>query len=514
MTPPADNLFTLGRHDFERIAALVQTETGIHLGAAKMALVESRLARRIRAHALDSFSGYVKLLGQSEFAREELPELINCITTNKTSFFREPHHFDFMLARAVPELVERARRGGPRRIRIWSAGCSMGQEPYTIAMVLREALGSFAGWDVKILASDIDTDVLAHASRGVYEARDLEDVPSRYAKNFVQLGSGEFEVQRSVRELVTFRQVNLITRPWPIRTSFDLIFCRNVVIYFERATQQTLYAAFHQLLDANGYLVAGHSENLNAVTDLFTVAGRTIYRPRTSGAQVSIVPRSLSLRPPAGAEKRPSLAPRGSLRPSLRPRHSAHRHSLRPPPARHDVAIHAGGLHVGLKPTRVRTVLGSCVSACLYDPGRRIGGVNHFMLPDGSGDAWLPARFGVHAMELLINTLMRSGASRNRLVAKVFGAASVLRTGGVLGSVSERNRDFILKFMEDEHIPIVAQKLGGSSALLLHFETDSGRALVRKVESSMLDRVVKEESKYLDEIRTTIRPPEADVTLF
>ncbi|MEZ4225378.1 MAG: CheR family methyltransferase [Polyangiaceae bacterium] len=489
----------LAQQEFEALRGIISARTGIHLNASKLTLVEARLARRLRARGLSSFENYVSLLKDPSEAAEELPEMVNCITTNKTSFYRESHHFDFLANRVVPELVA----SGRRKIRIWSAGCSTGQEPYSIAITLRDALGSLHDWDIRILASDIDTGVLNRAQLAVYDPEELADVPSRVRPwAFEQTANGKVRVAAELRKLVTLRQINLIERPWPIRTRFDVIFCRNVVIYFARPTQEALYQGFSEQLLSHGYLVAGHSENLHSVSNLFEHAGPTVYRPRT---RLSRAPRRRSLRPkvtsivPVARERRGELA----------------LVSMVPPPERADVPIQAGGLHASTKPTRIRTLLGSCVSACLYDPVARIGGANHFMLPEGAEDASLPARFGVHAMEMLINRLMQLGAQRSRLVAKAFGASTILQNENTRIRVAQRNAEFIRDFLSTENIPLVAEKLGIAEPLFLVFETDTGRALVRTLRRDLTARVVQDERSYLTRIEhQPPATPSQDVTFF
>src|SRR5574337_671926 len=197
--------FTISDQEFRLFQDLVKAHTGIALTEHKRNLVCSRLSKRLRGLGLTSFQRYYDYLN-AEAGEAELENFVNAITTNKTDFYRENWHFKFLEQEIVPALKARVARGGERRIRIWSAGCSSGEEPYTIAITLREAIESLLAWDIRILASDIDTEVLA----------------------------------REVRNLVTFRRINLLEEPWPIRTVFDCIFCRNVIIYFDKPTQHRL----------------------------------------------------------------------------------------------------------------------------------------------------------------------------------------------------------------------------------------------------------------------------------
>jgi chemotaxis protein methyltransferase CheR len=267
--------------EFHLIQTLVHRHTGISLSEHKRSLVISRLGRRLRALELPSFRSYCDYLEGAEGAGE-LENFVNAITTNKTDFYRERVHFDFLAQEVIPALKTRAARTGERRIRIWSAGCSTGEEPYTIAVTLREGLGSLLGWDVRILASDIDTNVLAHATAGIYAADRVADIPEAILRAQFLRGTGgnagSVRVRPEIQSLVTFRQINLLGEPWPIRATFDCIFCRNVIIYFDKPTQARLMQRFAQFLKDDGYLFLGHSESLHGICEQFAFLRNTIYR--------------------------------------------------------------------------------------------------------------------------------------------------------------------------------------------------------------------------------------------
>ncbi|MBK9131981.1 MAG: protein-glutamate O-methyltransferase CheR [Gammaproteobacteria bacterium] len=269
-----DLVFTDG--DFDFIRRVVVEQTGITLSEQKRELVYGRLAKRLRTLDLQSFAQYCSYLEQSP---DELHELVNAITTNLTSFFREPYHFDYLRENLLPELLRRNAQS--RRIRIWSAGCSTGEEPYSIAMVLRDALPAGQGWDAKILATDIDSNVLARAQQGMYAQERASGIPERYQRRSFHKGQGDnagmLRVSDEVRSLITFRQLNLM-QEWPMKGPFDVIFCRNVVIYFDKPTQRRLFNRYADLLVDGGHLFIGHSETLFKVCDRFTLIGRTIYR--------------------------------------------------------------------------------------------------------------------------------------------------------------------------------------------------------------------------------------------
>jgi len=266
---------------FNRIRQLVREHTGIALSEAKRQLVYGRLARRLRALKLESFGEYIELLERGVAA--ELEEFTNAITTNLTSFFRESHHFDYLASDVLPKIV--AKDGGTRRARIWCCAASTCEEPYSIAMVLREAQGILNGFDVKLLATDLDSAVLAAGAAGIYNAERLKSVSNARVSRFFRKGSGEhtgkFRAEGELRNLITFKQLNLM-HEWPMRGPFDVIFCRNVIIYFDKETQRVLFERMAALQRPGDMLFLGHSESLYRVSDKYELVGRTIYRRNAS----------------------------------------------------------------------------------------------------------------------------------------------------------------------------------------------------------------------------------------
>lgn len=269
--------FELTDRDFTYFRDLVGQHTGITLGDHKRQLVYGRLSRRLRELRLGSFGEYCHYV--EAHADTELTELINAITTNLTSFFREQHHFEHLATAALPDIL--ARNATSRRLRIWSAGCSTGEEPYSIAMTLADAFPTHASWDTRILATDIDSQVIACAQGGVYPEDRIKDLsPERVRRWFLRgkdANANKVRVFPRLQELIAFRQLNLMG-DWPMRGPFDVIFCRNVVIYFDKPTQRKLFDRYADLLVPNGYLYVGHSESLNGTSERFELIGRTIYK--------------------------------------------------------------------------------------------------------------------------------------------------------------------------------------------------------------------------------------------
>ncbi len=269
--------FTLTEKDFNRIRKLVIEHTGISLSDAKRNLVYGRLAKRLRKVEIGDFGSYIQLL-ESPAGESELAHFTNAITTNLTSFFRENHHFDFLKSTVLPGLLR--ENSDTKRIRVWSAGCSTGEEPYSIAMAIREVIPESKKWDIKILATDLDTNVLAHASSGVYTLERLNNVSDARMKKWFLRGKGKNEdsvkIRPELQELISFKQLNLM-KDWPMRNQFDIIFCRNVVIYFDKPTQKILFKRYHGVLRDTGHMFIGHSETMFKVSDDFNLIGNTTY---------------------------------------------------------------------------------------------------------------------------------------------------------------------------------------------------------------------------------------------
>lgn len=266
---------SLSEREFSRIKNRVYQVAGIALSDAKRTLVISRLSKILRALEIPSFDAYVDFLERSGSA-EDSQDFVNALTTNLTRFYREDHHFEHLRSH-VGALIAEKPRGA--RLRIWSAGCSTGQEPYTIGMDLLGAFPELKRWDFKILATDIDTAVIAKAARGIYPENELSGLSSERARPFVRPGDGSIHVPEAVRELVSFKPLNLIG-PWPMKGPFDAIFCRNVAIYFDKATQGEMFGRFSKLLAPEAFLYIGHSENLGSGGEGFRLVGKTIYQSR------------------------------------------------------------------------------------------------------------------------------------------------------------------------------------------------------------------------------------------
>jgi len=273
----AQREFEFTDNDFNFIRKLVGESTGIVLADAKRQMVYGRLARRLRDLGLKDFKSYCVLIKNGDSS--EVTKFTNAITTNLTSFFREAHHFEYMSKILLPELLKRNQHTG--RIRIWSAGCSTGEEPYSIAMVIREFFSSHPNWDVKILATDLDTNVLETARAGLYDLEKLNGISQKRKKRWLRRGRGDakdkVKVCTELQDIITFNQLNLL-ETWPFHGPFDLIFCRNVIIYFSKDTQRVLVERYANKMASEGRLFLGHSESLFKVTERFALQGQSMYK--------------------------------------------------------------------------------------------------------------------------------------------------------------------------------------------------------------------------------------------
>ena len=532
----------LSERDFKTVQKLIYDLAGITLSNSKQIMVHGRLAKRVRHLKLRSYSEYIDIV-LSGRDPDETTKFINALTTNKTDFYREKHHFDFLTNKAFPALREKALAGRPKKLRIWCAASSTGEEPYTIAITVREFFGVNSDWDIRILASDIDTDVLAKASEGVYDPERLVDVPVHIRQNYFtrekRSEDSPWMVKPTLKELITFRRINLQESPWQINTEFDIIFCRNVMIYFNAETQKTLIERFAEKLTPEGNLIIGHSESLFGISDRFKPLGETVYgfsnpqsapsrskQARPSAVKLVSPATDLATRVrsvPAKTEQSgyDSLANRRSIvEPQVTSLASAAQQESSyvsvPPTANADdekYSIIVGEYFASNQPIWISTVLGSCVATCLYDEVAKVGGMNHFMLPESRSNLNACASFGVHAMEMLINEIMRCGGDRRRLKAKFFGGGAVVRSQAKSWNIGEQNVAFAREFFETENIPIVASHVGGTCGMRVQFHAKTAKVLVRPLDQQASTTVELSQLQQAKQLAQQ-QPAVANVTLF
>lgn len=275
----ASGEYPLTRRDLSEIAAMIYADAGIYLNDSKASLVYSRLSKHIRNLGLRGFREYCTLVASPEGAAVRR-EMLSHLTTNFTRFFRENHHFEHLRDEVLPGLITRAKNGG--RVRIWSAASSDGQEPYSIALTVMSLLPNAVDYDFRILATDIDPKILALARAGAYDENSLETVSPAMRKQYFREvmidGRRKFQIDDKVKKLITYNELNLMAQ-WPFKGQFDVIFCRNVVIYFDEPTQMKIWSRFSELLPVGGHLYIGHSERVTGdAKNLFDNIGITTYR--------------------------------------------------------------------------------------------------------------------------------------------------------------------------------------------------------------------------------------------
>lgn len=274
----------LCQKDFDRFSEFIYRVCGINLSPAKKTMLAARLQKRLRRLQLDSFADYFDYVMSPVGQEEELGRMIDVVSTNKTDFFREPKHFEILLDRVLPELLNRMDHAGHKLLRVWSAGCSSGEEPYTLAMVLEDFFSRYPGLDYTILATDICTEVLARAEEAVYADDALAPVPKPFLTRYLMRGKGSqagfHRVVPELRRKVQFRRVNFMEDNFAIKQKIDIIFCRNVIIYFDRKTQAALFEKFYRQMSPRGYLFIGHSETLEGIVERMERLAAAVYQCR------------------------------------------------------------------------------------------------------------------------------------------------------------------------------------------------------------------------------------------
>ncbi len=274
--------YLLSNEEFELFRRLIHDSSGINLTLTKKELVKARLAKRLTKMGIDSFKDYYKYVTKTDKTGKELIHLIDSISTNKTDFFREKKHFDLLNTSLLPSLISSKTKAGIKKLRIWCAASSSGEEPYTLAMTVFNHLKPNNGWDVKILATDISTKILKKAIIGIYRKELLKDIPtgtiSAHFSSVLYENTNCYKAKDHLRNIITFRRFNLMTPAFPFRNPFDFIFCRNVMIYFDPETQSKLASKFYDCLPKDGHLFIGHSETLSRSNTSFKYVQPAVYR--------------------------------------------------------------------------------------------------------------------------------------------------------------------------------------------------------------------------------------------
>lgn len=429
--------------EFLAIRNVIREFCGISLSEIKKGLLRTRLRKRLVELELNSFEEYAELLCSKKSGDAEFQVLVNCVTTNKTDFFREPHHFEHLRLHALPDALEARRKRGEKKLRIWSAGCSSGQEAYSIAITVAEFLQDRPEWDIKILASDIDTECLAQAQLGRYQAALVDGLPLHLKKKYFLRGTGEATGQVQVRpelnDLIAFRQINFADQSWPIQAEFDFIFCRNVIIYFDRDFQEQLLRRFTNYMLPHSRLFLGHSESMNWLPELEAL-GQTIFRQKKiEDAKSTSVTKPIVKR------------------------------------------IVAGETFASDQPIEISTLLGSCVAACLFDPIARAGGMNHVLFASDeatSKDPASSANCAKQSVAQLIAQLKKLGAEPGRMVARLYGGAELFNDALHANEIGLSNAQSVTELLKSYGIPVIEQKIGGKEPVRISMRPDTGAIAV------------------------------------
>ncbi len=272
--------------EFNYLKTVIYDKTGISLAPHKKIMLQSRLNTRLRHNQIPNFQEYVKKLkSEVPFFQTEILEIINRVTTNKTDFFRENHHFEYLKSTAFPAIEQKYKNLSRKSLRIWSSASSTGEEPYSLAITLHDYFQGKPGWDLKIFASDIDTNVLSHADKGIYKEDRFttvnKDIVQKHFTPITTPDGREFKIKPNIRELISFRKINLLESPYPFTEKMDIIFCRNVIIYFDKPTQTKIFQNLEKVMVEDGLLIIGHSETLFGISDNFKFLGHTVYQRKS-----------------------------------------------------------------------------------------------------------------------------------------------------------------------------------------------------------------------------------------
>ena len=495
LAPRGSKEFVFSDIDYRSIRDRVYDLSGISLGDRKVDLVYSRLSKRLRAHGLTSFSSYLALL-DSPGGGPEVEHMLNALTTNLTSFFREPHHFDHLGTVALESALSR-QTSADRRLRLWSTACSTGEEPYSIAMTLLDSKTDLAGVDMRILATDLNTDVLRQAAAGRYSATIMAKCPASARQHFSLDHDGAGQARASLRDLISFRHLNLLY-PWPMKGLFDVVFCRNVLIYFDSETKQRLVNRFVDILKPGGWLYLGHSESASGS------------HPGPGAHRSNDLPEDPMTNLRAKALFRHRQDPDRAMPGAESGAYFDSRFGM-------NVVVVLPGRHyvTGKTDEMIVTLLGSCVAACIRDPVAAVGGLNHFLLPASESGVWestadAAMRYGNHAMETLINDIIKLGGLRSRLEVKVFGGARVIK-GATTLSVGQKNIEFVQRYLENEGLEIAAHHLGGVQARRIQYFPITGKVQMRQLQRRTDHQLFKREMTYLHQIEADDNAGDAEL---
>ncbi len=434
---------------FFRFSQFIQNELGIKMPPAKKTMLQARLQKRLWKLEIDSFHKYYEYVFSPVGRENELPQMIDVVTTNKTDFFREPNHFDFLVERVLPELLN--NQGLEKRVTIWCAGCSTGAEPYSLAMILHDYAERVQNFQFFILGTDISTRVLDKAKLGIYDEEAVEPVPAELRRKYL-LKSKEKEkdlvrVVPEIRACIRFRHLNLIKNDFGLRETMNVVFCRNVIIYFNRETQEQVINRLYHHLTPGGYLFTGHSETLNGLSVPLKAVAHTVYQKENvtgSSAQLPVI----------------------TLKPAE--------------------------LFISERPSIVRTVLGSCVSVTMFDRRLGISAICHALLPRSDESSELdshtsgPYKYVNSVVPLMVQRLRNYGVEIDDLEVKLFGGADMMtaRTGRPnYHPVGKSNIDAVIQAITAQNLQVKVSDVGGHMGRKILFYTHTGEVLLKRIKS-------------------------------
>lgn len=437
---------------FHRFSKFIQTELGIKMPDTKKTMLQARLQKRLWKLEMSSFDDYCDYLFSHEGMENELQHMINVVTTNKTEFFREPKHYEYLAEHVLPELVQ--KKGFADTFMVWCAGCSTGEEPYSLAMVLNEFAERNREFRFLILATDISSKVLDQAKLGIYDEERIESIPMNLRKKYLLRSktseNGLVRIVPELRALVRFRRLNFMDRNFGLRELMDVVFCRNVIIYFDRPTQEGVLNRICSYLKPGGYLFTGHSETLNGMKLPLNPVSHTVYR------QID----------------------------------AAERQQKEPPV----VYLKPAEMCITDKPSVVRTVLGSCLAITMYHPHLGISAVCHALLPepdlhDAEDDSPLnPLKYVTLVIPEMIAKLQDYGIKLEELEVKMFGGADLLSSGGDRKTNQPVGRLNILKalnILKSHGLKVKVSDVGGTLGRKIFFYTHTGEVLLKRLASGI-----------------------------
>jgi chemotaxis protein methyltransferase CheR len=438
---------------FHRFSKFIQTELGIKMPDTKKTMLQARLQKRLWKLEMSSFDDYCDYLFSHEGMENELQHMINVVTTNKTEFFREPKHFEYLAERVLPEIVQ--KRGFADTFMVWCAGCSTGEEPYSLAMVLNEFAERNREFRFLILATDISSKVLDQAKLGIYEEERIESVPMNLRKKYLlrskTTDNGLVRIIPELRARIRFRRLNFMDRNFGLRELMDMVFCRNVIIYFDRPTQEGVLNRICSYLRPGGYLFTGHSETLNGMKLPLAPVSHTVYRHVDA----------------AGGKEQQEL-PIIYLKPAE--------------------------MCITDKPSVVRTVLGSCLAITMFHPRLGVAAICHALLPEPDQQSAEenapvnPLKYVTLVIPEMIAKLQEYGIKLEELEVKMFGGADMLTTREDRGknqAVGRLNSMKAVMLLESHGLKVKVSDVGGTLGRKIFFYTHTGEVLLKRLTSGI-----------------------------